>query len=412
MIVKQNTQTLLIVSFTVFLDMLGFGILVPIVPLLIVSPHLTYSILNPQVSMQFRYIILGILIALFPFMQLFATPILGDISDTIGRKKVLVFSIVGTCISYLLMIGGLELKSITLLLFARALDGLSGGNLSVAQAVIADISKKENRARNFGFLTAAFGLGFILGPIVGTHLQKGIWGLSTPFIVAFVLSVVNVLCIKLFLNETRKKTAIKKAIRWDQAITHLKRALQMKGIRLYFVTNFFLQGAFAILTAFLSVFVVNRAELSNGQFGFILSYLGVWMVIGQVFLTRTVSIKFGELKGFYLCLLGLSLSTVTLLAAHGFISFLLLTPFISIFLGLSQVFLLSLLSASVPHSQQGEVLGINTSVTALAQTVPPLIGGLAAAAFSPTTPIIFAAVSSLIASLIVRRRVKFALNTV
>ncbi len=409
---KVSNKTLLIVSLTVFLDMLGFGILVPMVPLLIVNPHIAQSVLDASVSIQTRYILLGILIALFPLTQLFATPVLGDISDSIGRKKVLLFSIVGTAFSYFLMIVGVETRSIAFLLIARALDGISGGNLSVAQAAIADISTNSTRARNFAFLSAAFGLGFVMGPVMGTHLQRSVWGLSTPFFVAFVLSLINIFVVYAFMTETRQKTALKKGVRLDRAFTHIKSALSMKGIRLFFAVNFFLQGSFAIFTAFLSVFVFERSSLSESQFGFVLSYLGIWMVVGQIALTKLFAIKLGELRAFYICLLGLSLSTVSLLTAHGFVSFLIITPFISIFLGLSQAFLLSLLSASVRSAEQGEILGINTSVTALAQTIPPILGGLAAAAFSPTTPILFAAGSTFIASLIVRRRVKFSLNTV
>lgn len=403
-------KTLAVVSLTVFIDMLGFGILVPLVPLLIVSEHSAYTILPVDVSVQLRYILLGVLIALFPLTQLFATPILGDISDTIGRKKVLLFSIIGTCLSYVLVIIGIETRSIILILVARALDGVSGGNLSVAQAVIADISSKESRARNFAILSAAFGLGFVMGPIIGTRLQT--MHVLTPFIAALVLSILNILCISLFLEETRK-IRTNAQIRWTQAVKHMKHALQMKGVRLYFAINFFLQGAFATLTAFLSVFVIERSNLSSGQFGFVLSYLGVWMVVGQVVLTKIVVKRFGELQGFYISLLGLSISTISLLFAHSFFSFLFLTPCIAIFLGLSQVFLLSLLSSSVGSSEQGEVLGINTSVTAIAQTLPPVLGGLAAAAVSPAMPIVCAAVSSFCASLILRRRVKkLSLNTV
>jgi predicted MFS family arabinose efflux permease len=130
------------------------------------------------------------------------------------------------------------------------------------------------------------------------------------------------------------------------------------------------------------------------------------MALGQIFLVKRFVNKFGEIKAFYVSLLGLSLAMLILLLPRNFGTFLLVTPFVSLFLGLSQAFMLSVVSGAVTETQQGEVLGINTSVTALAQTLPPIIGGVSAAVFSPGTPILFAAAISFTASLLVRRRVK------
>jgi len=409
----HKNKALALVAFTVFVDMLGFGILVPLIPLLIIDPHFSGSVVAQGMTSDIRYIIFGLLIALFPFTQLFATPILGDISDTVGRKRVLALSLGGTFVAYLLLIIGVTYKNLPVLFLARAIDGLSGGNLSVAQASVADISTKKTRARNFAFLSAAFGMGFVLGPLLGIHLTgvafSDIFGLTAPFWAALLLTGINIALLVLFLPETKKKVFTASHIQWAKAILHIKQALQMRGVRLYFAVNFLLQGAFATMTAFLSVFVISRIGLSESQFGFVLSYLGVWMAIGQITLTRFFIEKFGEKRAFYLCLVGLSLTILLLFIPQSFIGFLLFTPFVSLFLGLSQAFLLSLISGSVSVSKQGEVLGINTSITALAHTIPPIMGGVAAAAFNPSTPIVFAAACTFIASLLVKRRVKAVL---
>ena len=164
---KLERKALPIVLFTIFLDVLGVGILIPVLPQLIFKIFIPAGFTNNE-----SLILLGWLTGIYPLMQFFATPILGQLSDRFGRKKVLSLSLIGTALGYVLFAIGIITKNIPLLFFARACDGVTGGNISVARAVVADVSPAEHRTRNFGLICASFGMGFVLGPYIGARLAS------------------------------------------------------------------------------------------------------------------------------------------------------------------------------------------------------------------------------------------------
>ena len=137
---KLYKNPLTIVIFTIFLDALGFGILIPIVPLLLADPNSSFYVLSKNVPVETGYILLGLITAIFPLMQLFSTSILGQFSDKFGRKPILMYTLFITAASYALFAFAIFIKNIPLLFFARAMAGIASGNLSVAQAAIADLS--------------------------------------------------------------------------------------------------------------------------------------------------------------------------------------------------------------------------------------------------------------------------------
>src|SRR3989344_3479623 len=168
---KIRNKPLPVIFFTVFVDLIGFGILIPVVPLLLADPESSYFLLPKGFTVNQGYIMLGFLTAMFPLMQFLAAPILGQLSDKFGRKRILAISLFGTCLSYLIFAYAILTRNIPLLFAARAFDGITGGNIAVAQAAIADVTTPANRAKNFGLIGAAFGLGFILGPYIGGKLS-------------------------------------------------------------------------------------------------------------------------------------------------------------------------------------------------------------------------------------------------
>jgi DHA1 family tetracycline resistance protein-like MFS transporter len=200
---------------TIFIDMLGIGVLVPVIPQLLGEPSSPYFLLDPS-QIKLGFILLGFLVASYPIATFFASPILGALSDKYGRKPVLLASIAGTSLSYFVFAYAIITKNIPLLFASRIIDGLTGGNISVAQAVIADSTTPENRAKVFGAIGAAFGLGFIFGPFLGGILSSPsvlpFFSASTPFIFSGLLALFNVISIRYFFVESIKHKDVERKI--------------------------------------------------------------------------------------------------------------------------------------------------------------------------------------------------------
>src|SRR5262244_4299068 len=181
----MNRSPLLVIFITVFIDLIGFGIVIPVLPFY--AEGTKFSATPSQV---------GLLFASYSIMQLVFAPVLGRLSDKYGRRPILLISLLGTSLGFLI----LGFATTLWMLFAgRIIDGISGGNISTAQAYIADVTTKENRARGMGLIGAAFGLGFVFGPAIGGILSR--WGIHVPFFFAASLCFANALLLYFTLPE-------------------------------------------------------------------------------------------------------------------------------------------------------------------------------------------------------------------
>ncbi len=393
---KEVNRPLRVIIFTVFVDMLGFGILIPVIPLLLADKASPFYLLPPTMTIRDGYVMLGMLLATFSIAQFISTPILGELSDIYGRKKILTVSLIGTCISYLLFAIGIITHDLPLLFFSRILDGVTGGNISVAQAAIADVTIPATRAKNFGLIGAAFGLGFILGPYLGGKLsdpQLVSWfGASTPFFFAAARSCINVISVMFLLPETLKNPKVRVRIKWTRAISNIFKAFTLPGINVLFVTNFFFQAGFTFFTSFFSIFLLNRFQFTQSNIGDFFSYVGVWIAVTQAVITPRVSMICKEHTVVRYALIGTALAVLGYFLPATWVGLLLVAPFFAIFNGLAQSNALGLLSRNTDASIQGEILGINSSVTAFAQAIPPLLSGYIAAKLTPEAPIVVSAI--------------------
>jgi len=392
---------LFIVVFTIFLDALGFAILFPIMPELLADPTSEFYLLPQGSSVQSGYLLLGLILSLFPLMQFFSTSILGQLSDSVGRKKVLFYTLIGTAISYVLFAMGIILKSIPLLFFSRALAGITSGNLSVAQASIADLTKPEDRAKNFGLIGAAFGIGFILGPLIGGKLSDPTivswFNPSVPFWFSAAISSLNVFFVYKFFKETNKNIQPHFQINWTRSIKNIIKAAEMKNLRIIYLSNFLYFCGFTFFVTFISVFLIKHLNFSQGNIGDFFSYIGIWVAFTQAVITRQAAKYFSEKQVLRFSFFSGGIAVGLILLTGAWWQLYIIAPIFAISNGLSFANMAGLISRSSDQKIQGEVLGINSSVQALGQLLPPVISGVIAASISPEAPVIAASVMMLIA---------------
>lgn len=392
---RKMKTPLAIIFFTIFIDMLGVGILIPVVPQLFANPLSPAYLLPGALRPDTGYIMLGLLIAVYPLGQFLATPILGQLSDRYGRRPILGFSIAGTALSYFIFAFGIFTKNIPLLYASRFFDGLTGGNISVAQAAIADTSTPENRAKNFGLLGAAFGIGFILGPFIGGKLADpdivSWFTAATPFVFAGILATLNLFFILFVFPETNP-TRVLQPLRWNQSFTNIKRAFHIPELKALFTTNFLYSAGFSFFTTFFSVFLIARLGYDESQIGNYFAYIGLWVAFTQAVITRRLSRKMNEVEILSITLLATGVTMLAYFLVHASYQLLLVAPLFAIANGLSVANMTALISRKARSEIQGEVLGLNASVLAFAQIIPPAVSGFIAALLKPGTPLIVSSI--------------------
>lgn len=385
------------ILFTIFVDMLGIGILVPVIPLLLADPRSPYYLLPSGMNVHQGFILLGFLTASYPLMMFLSAPILGQLSDVFGRKRILAFSLFGTFLSYILFAVGILFRSIPLLFFSRMIDGITGGNIAVAQAAAADITAPQNRAKTFGLIGSMFGFGFIVGPYLGgklsDHTLVSWFSAATPFWFAALLSGLNVLSVLFFFPETLT-TGIQKVfrIRWGQSFHNIFQAFTIRGMRGLFAVSFLYTSGFSFMTAFFSVYLIRRFGFTQGNIGDFFAYLGLWIVFTQGVITRAVSTRLRESNVLGITMLGTGIAMLLFFVPRTARQLLLVAPILAVNNGLTYANLLSLISRRADASIQGEILGINASLQALGQAVPPILAGFIAAEFTPETPLLVSSV--------------------
>ncbi len=365
---------------TVFLDLVGFGIVIPVFAPLFLGPQSPFF--ESITSATQRGILYGVLLAAFPVAQFFGAPMLGALADRHGRRPMLLLSVAGTGIGYLLAGWAVMTHSFWLLFASRIIDGFTGGNISVAQSAIADVSDAQSKTRNFGLIGMAFGLGFVLGPFLGGILSDPtihpLFNQATPFWFAAILSVVTLVCIALLLPETLH-TRIRSEVSWMTGMRNVVKAFQLPELRVILLVGFLLMLGFTFFTQFFQVFLVQRFGFVEHDIGNTFAYVGLWIAGAQGFITRPLSRRFTpeQTLRVSILLLGCTLPLLVL-PTHAWWLYGIL-PFVAIFQGLTQPNITSVVSNVTGKESQGEALGINQSLQSLAMTLPPLIaGGLAA----------------------------------
>lgn len=395
---KRAKSPLAIVFAIILIDVLGVGILIPIIPLLLTDPSYPYH-LHSLTKAQ-GYVMLGWLLAIYPLMQFLTTPLLGQLSDHVGRRPVLAFSLLGTSLGYVAFAIGIITQNIPLLFFSRAFDGITGSTVSVAQAAIADSSTPENRTRAFGLIGAAFGIGFIIGPFLGGKLSDpnlvSWFNATTPFWFAAIIAFLNSLAVFFFFAETLKQKSYD-TFRFTQSLINIRTAVTDTKLRKLFSISFLFQSGFSFFTSFFGAYMIYRFTFTQGNIGDFFALIGICIAITQGFITGRVAKRFAPHKVLSVTLLGISLTILAYATVPSAWMLYLIIPVQALCMGLTMANLTGVISRSADAQSQGRILGINASVQALAQSLPPMLAGYIAASFAPNTPILVGSVCVFIA---------------
>lgn len=359
----MKRSPLLIIFITIFIDLVGFGMIIPLLPLY--AEGTRFNATPSQI---------GLLVAAYSIMQLIFSPILGGLSDKYGRKPILFFSLVGTSISFLIL--GFA-NTLWMLFAGRILDGITGGNISTAQAYIADITTHEERAKGMGLVGAAFGLGFVFGPFIGGVLSG--WGIAVPFFFAAGLTFANAGLLLFLLPETVTKDHPARNTAGESFLSRLSQALKNPQLSLVLLMNFLLVTAFSIMTTVFALFTKYRFGYDAQRNGYLFFFIGVVAVIIQGGLFGKLANIFGE----QILLIVGSLMLVCSLAAlpfvgpqmFGLIGLLVNLFFLAVGNSLIVPSISSLASKSANAREQGIALGASQSAASLARAVGPVIGG-------------------------------------
>ncbi len=371
---SDKTKFLSVIFLAVFLDMLGVTIIIPVIPALFEGEKAIFT----GYTVETRSLLYGLLIGCYSVMQFIGAPLLGTLSDRYGRKPILTLTLTGAFIGYTLFGYAIAANILWLLFIARMIPGFMGGNIAVIYSSIADISTHEEKIKNFGLVGSAFGLGFIIGPGIGGFLADNSivswFTYATPFWFTATLTLINVILIRLFFPETLSIKVNRKASLF-QGINNLKKILDLPNLKNILAIVFLVTLGFTFYTQFYSIHLYRRFTYTVKDIGTLFLWIGIWLVLAQSVLVRFLSKKFQPVQLLRWTLLLLGLFIVLLLFSEKTWQIYLTNALIAIVFGISSPNLTGLISNNAKPEQQGEILGINQSVTSLAQVLPPLIGG-------------------------------------
>lgn len=349
---KSNKLSFTILFFVVFTELIGFGLIIPVLP---------------QLANNFKlnYFSLGVLMSAYSFAQFFAAPFLGHLSDIYGRRSILIISKLGTCVSYLILAVS---NTYWLFLIARLLDGFTGGNIAVARAYITDITTEKNRAKGMALIGISFGLGFIVGPAIGGFLHSGSNGQFITSLVAAGLSFGASLITYFYLKEPDKKVTYTQH-RFN-FLSNLKLIKQSRVILIFVIYLIYMITFSGFETTFV-MFTDFNLGLSIKQNSFLFMYAGLIGLVVQGVLSRKASSNFILFNSIGLGLL--SVGFFAMAVSHTIVTLMLSMVFFSFGISFVNTFMPSLLTSYIDDSRRGMIMGMYESIGSLSRIVGPLL---------------------------------------
>jgi len=362
----------------VFIDLLGFGLILPLLPFYADEFGATPFLV-------------GLLTAIYAAAQLVGAPLLGRLSDRFGRKPILLISIFGTFLGFLLfgfavpvgqklavLLGvPINIMILAVLFFSRALDGFTGGNISVAQAYITDVTTEENRAKGLGLVGAAFGLGFVFGPAMGGFLSS--FGFAVPAFAAAGLSAINLVMVTIWLPESlsredRDASALVKRPKVN--LNALFQALRRPKVGPILSVTFLYGLAFAIFSTMFSLFSQYKLDLDARQTGYVLAYVGILIALVQGVGVGPISKRFPDRWIILTTTIIMAISLLIWAFTGSIVLLLIILIPLAGTSGVLNTVLRSSLTKVVDMEEVGGILGISASFESLTRVIAPSLGGI------------------------------------
>jgi len=373
------TRPLLIIFLTIFVNLIGFGIIIPLLPF--------YA-----ETFGASPIVIGLLFAIYSLCQLVAAPALGDLSDRYGRRPILIFSLAGTVVSFVMLALA---HSIVMLFLARIVDGLSGGNIATARAYVADVTEPKDRARAYGLIGAAFGLGFIMGPALSGVLAQVSY--TAPIWAAAALTLVATAMAWFWLPETvhRGKAGA------GNPLSYLPALLQRPAIGRVLGVDFIYWLAFSIFQTTFALFAARRFNFDASRTGYFLAGFGVLGAVIQGGLIRPIVKRTGDKSMFIAGVLFSIVGLVAAALAHSVTLFAVSLVPLAFGMGFGHPTVSSLVSRTGRGDEQGRLQGAASAVESLGRTIGPVWGNASLQRYGETMPFLSGAAFLVLAVLFV-----------
>jgi multidrug resistance protein len=373
-----------LILMTVVIDLIGFGIVLPILPLW--AQHFGASATE-----------IGILSATYSLMQVIFAPLWGRLSDRAGRRPVILITLLGSCVSAF-MIG--IAHTLVLLFVARIINGVSGASYAAAQAYVADITTDESRARGMGLIGAAFGIGFIIGPAIGGLLS--LVSDAAPFFFASGLAGVNLVLAWRLLPESRRPGSLTAPLgRWEM----LRHALTSRRLAPLVWLSFIATFAFVGMEATFALLGAHRFGYGEGAMGMLFAYVGIAAAVGQGVVVGRAVARYGETQVMLWGLIGTAVGLGLLAVAFNIAVVLVALAILGVFSGLAFATISALISHAAPVDMQGGILGVAASSSGLARIGGPIVAGALFQYLNPSAPLAFGAVLAGVCVLVATRTV-------
>ncbi len=379
----KNNRNLFIIALIAVVNALGYGIIIPII----------YSYSQKFGLTDFQN---GLLFSAFSVAQFISTPIIGRLSDKYGRKPLLTISLIGTCLSFILMAFA---QRGWMLFLARILDGATAGNIPVASAVISDTTEPKDRARGFGLIGASFGFGFVFGPAISAFTLR--FGEAVPFLIAAFVSLVAVIFTILFLPETNThEKEIVKSKMFD--LGKLFSSLTDEGVGKTLIVSLIYSFAFALYIYTFQPFAVKTLKMTAIEISMIFTAVGVVGLLAQGFAIPKLVKSYGEHKVLIMSLTAITLTFLVMFFARFILFFIIIAVIHAFFNSFVAPLIQVLLSKETDEASQGSIMGLNASYISIGTIFGPIVGGIIAS-YSIEAPFLMAALLIFVCQLLTQQ---------